>query len=53
MVVVSWALEAETAMGRPCLGQRRVSDIRAADVSCPDMRRGGCDCLRDMLDVPM
>ena len=37
---------------RPCLGQSRVSDIRAADVSRPDTRRRSCDCLRDTLDVP-
>ena len=42
----------ETAACRPCLGQSRVSDIRAADVSRPDMRLGGFDCFRDMLDVP-
>ena len=40
-----------TAACRPCLGQSRVSDIRAADVSRPDMRLRGCDCLRDKLDV--
>ena len=37
----------------PCLGQSRVSDIRAADVSRPDMRRRGYDCVRDKLDVPV
>jgi len=42
----------ETVVCRPCLVESRVSDIRAADVSRPDMRRRGCDCLRDMLDVP-
>ena len=41
----------ETVACRLCLGQSRISDISAADVSRPDMRLRGCDCLRDTLDV--
>ena len=46
-----WKLDFRRFIVYRSIHDRGTSDIRAADMSRPDMRRRGCDCFRDMLDM--